>query len=828
MKREFLGPGNIAEGMLSDVDQTTLPKGFWGGLFNLRCRGRSLTVRDGSVKLNSAVPIANASYRGSWLGYIGTTERMVVAFRVGAATQVFEYNLTANTWAEVTDATSRFATDANVSFVPIKTRTGLYLTSVSGLIIQNGVDTPRVWYPGAVVYRAPRQDNLNGSIPATRKAYPAFSVDLASGVWTRARSAALQFQVTRPSTSLVFEVFPASTINQTAEARGTTFKKEVNAAGTSCVLGSQFCLLIYDVGAESVMDYVNDLSVYDVTNAIYVSLWNNDGTNDRGSYSIHSFGAQTGYTNCRLFIFETGGRQGTPIDGIRFNTNANAPAAVVTSRVAFIGTGGEIPQSTSFASSFRNDTTMVESIATPARNVVPSYLFGFVGGSKDVPQVAWPVSANLSTSYYLLTGFGSFTGSAIFYATAPGGTDYGMVAINGGSVVAGEYRRFFTSIEPDYTTLPYDENYIAIPTGLPMVAVGGRVKIGSGQDDYTSGYLDPMAWRKSVIVDASGTVDETSPCFNSYPGEAVAGYAVIQGTQFNSFATVIFTSKATYRENSGTASAISAGVAILGHRGTKSLYSIAQNDGQVFFLDSEYEIRGTSGGTLSSALSINTIGNRFRNQTLASGGISLPASAAAYDLFLMAYRGVNPVTLAADSLNNEAVVYDARTGNWQVDRFPFDCAGLLTREGDGIRWLLAVTNLGDVWRLYVPGQTTENAANLSVYMQSPQICEGWNPVVIKQIGIVTNASGTVTWNTKRFNFPDVTEGRPDGIISLSGTTGGQGWRSDQSTSASAGIPGLSGWSVYFALWGNIPGGAVIRGVRADVEVRGTPGDPQPA
>jgi len=827
MKREFLGPGNICQGMLSDVDQTTLPKGFWGGLFNLRCRGRSLTVRDGSTKLNSAVPIAAASYRGCWLGYIGTTERMVVAFRVGAATQVFEYNLTANTWAEVTDATSRFATDGNVSFAPIKTRTGLYLTSVSGLLIQNGTDTPRVWYPGAVVYRAPGQVNLNGSYPAARKAYPAFSVDLASGVWTRARSNALQFEVTRPSTSLVFEVFPAVTINQTAEARGTTFKKEVNTAGTSCVLGSQFCLLVYDVGAESVMDYINDVSVYDVTNGIYVSVWNNDGTNDRGSYSTHSFGAQTGYTNCRLFIFETGGRQGTSIDGIRFNTNGNVPAGTVTSRVAFIGTGGEIPQSTSFASSFRDDTTMVESIATPARNVVPSYLFGFVGGSKDVPQVAWPVSANLLTSYYLITGFGSFTGSAIFYATAPGGTDYGMAAINGGSVVAGEYRRFFTSIEPDFTTLPYDESYLAIPTGLPMVAVGGRVKIGSGQDDYTSAYLDPMAWRKSVVVDASGTVDETSPCFNSYPGEAVSGYAVIQGTQFNSFATVIFTSKATYRENSGTASAISAGVAILGHRGTKHLYSIAQDDGQVVFLDSEYEIRGTNGGTLSNAMSINTIGNRVRNQTLSSGGISLPASFAAFDLFGMVYRGVNPVTGTPDTLNNEAVIYDRRTGNWQVDRFPFDCAGLMTREGGGIRYLLAVTNLGDVWRLYVPGQTTENGSALPVYIQSWQICEGWEPVVVKQIGIVTDASGTVTWNTKRYNFPAVADGNPDGTISLTGTTSGQAWRSDQSTGTGAGIPGLKGWSVYFALWGDIPGGAVIRGIRADIESRGVPGQAQP-
>jgi hypothetical protein len=845
MKREFLGPGNIAEGMLSDVDQTTLPKGFWGGLFNLRCRGRSLTVRDGSVKMWDTIPVANASCRGAYYMKFhvpGTTtyaEWLIAAFRVGAATRIY-YSDGTSAWSELTDATTRFATDGNVTFAPLKTRAGLYVDSAEGVVMQNGVNRPLVWYPYlGTANRINVEANVNTGYS---QAYPQQSLALTGNVasWT--------LTAVTPGCTLTRAVdggylvyaYPAAApgLNPEYAASTTTFTEKLGTATGTFLLTQQFAFLAFNNLSETIMKHCVKVRVRKAAGGTE-DIWSSTGVPYSGNMTtidVPIDATITGYNNCTMYVFDTSDFIGLSIKGFDIVTDGKAATAALEMHVAWVGTGGSMNSPLRFAGSLRNKATFAESPAQAFENRKSVALNAIGGatiatGTNPAVLAYWPINASLATSY-VVTFVGSTinttTHDVIAYSTAPGGPDFGQIAVNGGTYSSPNYRWFFNDSVADFLTAPYDDQAIGMPIGLPMVSFDGRLQIGVGSELYTSAQDDPHYWRKSVIVDATGTVDELSPCYRTIGGEQIGVLQKINGSLYDSNATLILTDQNPYRQNGGGASSISKGLTVLGHRGAKHVNAVAQNDGQIWFLDSEYEIRATSGGTISTAVSLNTIGNRIRNQTMASGSISLPTAFAAFDLFALCYRGVNPVTLAADSLNYEAAIFDTRTGNWQIDRFPFDIAAVVCMEGNGKRKVVAITDAGKIWQLYVQNQTTEDGANLPVYMQSPQICEGWNPVVIKQIGIVTNASGTVTWNTKRFNFPDVAEGRPDGIISLSGTTSGQGWRSDQSTSASAGIPGLSGWSVYFALWGNIPGGAVIRGVRADVEVRGTPGDPQPA
>jgi hypothetical protein len=136
--------------MRSGVTPASLPKGFFAQLTNLRFDEMQLKVRDGALRLTSAVPVGSASLRGAYSCNLQGSPCIVAAYRVGSFTQVWRLDATAFTWSEIThdgttnarNGNTRFATDGQITYAVILDQAGKEI-----LLIQNGADFPRVYDP---------------------------------------------------------------------------------------------------------------------------------------------------------------------------------------------------------------------------------------------------------------------------------------------------------------------------------------------------------------------------------------------------------------------------------------------------------------------------------------------------------------------------------------------------------------------------------------------------------------------------------------------------------------------------------------------------------
>jgi len=821
--------------MRSDMSARSLPPGIWKILSNFRCSTGGLKVRWGCNQINDTPPASGGLFRGCWGGvldqYLGGTETIVIALRVGAGTRLYYSTNTGSTWAELTTVATRFATDGLISFAPIKTREGLG-SSQEGLLAQNGTDRPFVWFP---YYSAAKVPALTNPGTGNFKAYPAQALSLtgAVGTWTTSVSAVIaNFTITRAATGQAITLkYPlgGTTTAENYTAYTTTFTEKLGVAAASFALTKQFAFAVMEHTTDKLMLRIKEIKLRK-GGGTYDTIWKNDGSVN-GSNLVETpltFDGTT-YKSASLYTVDCPTFDGTVYTGFQFVVDglATPSAANIGLDVVWAGTGGDLAQPIQWAVSLQDQDTKAETNAIVLEKRDGVSYFDVAGASISsfggtLPLMRWPNnSLNVATSYVL-----TYTNSAlvttdtdpIAYGTPPGGSAFGQFSIAGGTFTTPNYVWYFTSGDADFATEPYDSETFGMPVGSCISSIDGRLYVGRGSEIWISAEDDPYRYRKSVIVDDQGIVDEKSPCFRALAGESVMAFCKQEGTIYESNAVGIFTKGNAYRQNGGGASSISQGLTIVGHRGTQHPYTVAPIDGQVFFLDSENEVRVSNGSSISKSLSRTRIGDRIRTRPMFSGTISVPCSAAAFDLFAMAYPGVNPETGASDTLNQEMAILDSQTGEWVIDRFTFDIAGMVISESSGKRRLIAISNTGSVWDMYVEGEDTDGGP-IRAYAESGLLCEGWQTMNVYRIGVVaedTNYGANPAITTGRLPWKD---SEVTGTIDMST---GDGWRVD--VDSNGGIPGAKGQAVGCRLFGNMSGGGTIHGVIAEVEVTATDSD----
>ena len=152
----------VPRGEMPAMDPAAVPVGSFLNLKGFRTRHGSLQVRNAHTYL-TPVPIAGASFRGCATVWMQNVETLFAAFRVGSATQIWQYNVATNAWTgEITVASgpygnTRFSTDAWVSFAAVNVRYALLPANNSGtglpgdvLVISNGKDSARLYDPQSV------------------------------------------------------------------------------------------------------------------------------------------------------------------------------------------------------------------------------------------------------------------------------------------------------------------------------------------------------------------------------------------------------------------------------------------------------------------------------------------------------------------------------------------------------------------------------------------------------------------------------------------------------------------------------------------------------
>lgn len=804
-----------ARGMQCDPDPSTLGPGIWRLLQNVRCRKNTVFVRNGSAKICDSEP-SNASLRGYWTGYLNGAIRLVAAFRSGGATKLYAYDLSGNTWSEITSSTSRFATDGQVQFAPAKTRSGESVTGIDILVAQNGTDSPVIWKVAANTCAALVDPKTFSS--GRQQPYFQNSVQMSLSTWDipANTSASGKFNLTDSGDYLTMTVDTTCTSSQYTGFIANTFAKEINQSVASMTLNGQLAILVMNATSTAAYDRITRVEVYNGSS--WKTIWDPTSAGT-GTYIVRTLPGVTGYANVRLFCYPANDLEGTTVTGVKFTCDNGPAAGSETSIIAYVGTTGNCLSSTRFASSIRNKASQAEGVATVA-TVRDAPTFYNMQGSALAAKVRLPIDGSVLCSYYtaFMTpyGFATADSNVLLYASV-GGTDFGLVSSDGGTSVNvnTRYDTYVTTCQPDYLYTAYDDQCRLMPTGPAIASNSGRLFIGSGADLWASALDDPMKWRGAVIVDAQGNVDETSSVYRAFQGEKITALNVLSGTIFGVSSVLVWTLGNTYRITGSKASELSSYVSVVGHRGTRHPYSISIMDGAVWFLDSENHVRYTNGGNDSDAPSRNRVNSRIDAGTLNPSGIDRVSGIASFDYYALFYPGTDTVSGAADTTAKEALVFDQVTGEWVLDRFPFDVAGVVTIDDGTNRRILGITEAGKVWELYKSGQTTENGNNLPFRLEAKELAtQDFKTKFFGRMALLADKVTGTTWNTTR-SFPN--EGTTsDGTINV-GVTTAMAWRYDQTSTG--GFPGGTSVSCLPTLYGSAPAGTRIRQIGIDVQDR---------
>ena len=813
----LLDQSQPARGMQCDPDPSTLGPGIWRILQNVRCRKNTVFVRNGSSKICDSVPVGNASLRGYWSGYLNGAIRLIAAFRVSSATRLYSYDLNANTWSEITSSTSRFATDGQVQFAAAKTRSGESVTGLDILIAQNGTDSPVIWKVAANTCSPLVDPKAFSSV--RQQPYFQNSVQMSVSSWNipANTSASDKFNLTDSGDYLTMTVDTTCTPSQYTGFIANTFAKEINQSVAAMTLNGQLAILVMNASSTAAYDRITKVEVYDSAATTWKTIWD-PTTAGNGTYVVRTLPGVTGYTNVRLFCYPANDLEGISITGVKFSCDNGPAAGSETSIIAYVGTTGNCLSSTRFASSIRNKASQAEGTAT-VTTLRDAPTFYNCQGSVLAAKVRIPIDGSVLCSYYtaFMTpyGFATADSNVLLYASV-GGTDFGLVSTDGGTFVnLNRYDTYVTTCEPDYLYTAYDDQCRLMPTGPAITSANSRVFIGTGGDLWASALDDPMKWRGAVIVDAQGNVDETSSVYRAFQGEKITALNPLSGTIFGVSSILVWTLGNTYRITGSRASEIGSYVSVVGHRGTRHPYSISIMDGAVWFLDSENFVRYTNGGNDSDAPSRNRVNTRIEAGTLNPSGVDRVTGLASFDYYALFYPGTDTESGAADTTPKEGLIYDQVTGEWVLDRFPFDIAGAVTVDDGTTRRILGITEVGKVWELYKPGQLTENGSAVPFRMEAKELAtQNFKTKFFGRMALLADAVEDTTWNTRR-SFPN--EGTTsDGTINMSVSTA-MAWRYDQTSTG--GFPGGTSVSCFPILYGSAPAGTRIRQLGIDVQDR---------
>lgn len=518
-----------------------------------------------------------------------------------------------------------------------------------------------------------------------------------------------------------------------------------------------------------------------------------------------------------MAAFLTGEHEGrTGWAGIRFTSAGVVPPdESQVFHILFLGTSGQLDGRAAFAVSYFNDSSKAEGVAEACTRTSGSTLGSF-GGSTRSQAYKWEPSG-FRTSYRItFPGSQQLTGNpryALIYRSDPFLADDDSVLFSDYFLSGPEAHKslpefpgsnvvtdWITKNENDVTRRAKEVGTLGVPTGHLMTGVNDRLYVAgtaSPSELWISADKDPFSFRKVPAVDDDGNQNPLSATFRTFAGEKVTAMLRMQGDLLGVDTLLLWTDRGLYRLG-GFDSRTLGQAARLSEKGTRNAATVAPYDGTVWYLDTEGQARRTNGGLAATAPSEQRVDDMLRTADLSQAG-----AAAGFGAFRLTFRPAGEETL------NHCLVWQERTQEWVLDRFPFEIAGLVMHEEDGKRLLFACEPDGKLWELERPGQTTENGATIPIRMDGPELSDGlWQPLAFGSIGLVSDRWVDTTLQTGRFiPFDDSTT---EGTLNLSteSLNSRSAWRWD---TAENGVPGTGiCFSCVPFLQGSLPGGKRIR------------------
>lgn len=541
-----------------------------------------------------------------------------------------------------------------------------------------------------------------------------------------------------------------------------------------------------------------------------------DPTTDDADLTVQELGVSPlgGSPGVMLSILANQYEGRTGWNGIRFVSPAQTPPAF-RSYIIFVGTSGQIDGRARWAGSYYSSTTRQEGIATEANNAAGVTLQA-VGGATFAQGFRWtPDVGTYRTAWQLaIADKSGITGSpnyALFYRSDPylasdDSTQFApywlsyWVALSAPGL--GFTNQWVTDPLLYQTRYAKEAGHLTLPTGSLMAFVNDRLFLAGTSTPsafWVSGWQDPFAFRLVPLVDDDGNQDQTSPTYRTYGGETVTALLRMQGDFYGVDTLYLWTNRGVYRMG-GYDSRTLLQSATLSEKGTNRRQTVCAYDGTVWYLDTEGQVRSINGGLASDPRSMAKV-----DALLSAGTITSACAIVGYDAFRIFFQESG----TASQLS--CLVWQQQTGEWVIDKFPFTVAGAVVHETSPRRIMYAFESDGKLWELEVPGQTTEDGAQIVVSLVSRELSlKMWEPASFGRAGVILSSVTNATLGTSRYC--------PNDASTTTGTysfTGSAAWNYD--VTASSGVPGTPVNPSCLITWsGGIPGGVFVRSLNIAV------------
>jgi uncharacterized protein (UPF0333 family) len=799
-------PGEVPVlGENSAVDPASLQNGEWQRLENVRSLRRKLTLRWGQDEL-SAVPTANASYRGHWVGFVGGSEKLYAAFRVSGATRIYEYDLLSPGWTERgSSATERFATDGDVSFAACRCRGfsgDVTFAAKNFVLATNGADDPLLIDTSTSPYVF-KASSFEMSDPAPQHrpvpygwvhvydhsnlSYTSLEEDGATSQsqFTMANSA-----VSTSNNHIVLSLNTSTGVDFTTYVDWGMNSTQLSGSSMDFSDSRQLQLVIDGSPLNSFLNYC-DIELYN--GSAWVKVHQCEGFN-RGDVAVVTVSGNIYVAG--IYLNKTTSAALTTVSRMRL-TAKKIPNANLTENITNIMASGFVPGESEYALSMMYSASRVESNGVVCKALSPGPLSNFGAGSSRTQ--ALPNDENLFYIAYLDVLRPSSTVDAnryMVYRKEPGETDYFYCS----ALVLSSYDA--TVLKSADNCAPQDRD---LARTAPSAANRGPVKAkhaliannrlylsapsGAKSEVWVSSDNDHLRFSAILETDSDGAPLDTSPVYLDFPGEEVQCSlmlpGIVAGASNVSGPVLMFTSRATYLHYGNTALDIARSTKISAY-GTLYPRSVAEQKGSVYYLDTEKVIRRISGGSEAEPLSLWRIDDQ-----LEAGDFTRPASIVWKDAYRLSYRD------SGQSSNRKVNVFEERLNGWFRDSYPNgqDHAGYAYSASLGK--LLAITDAGKVYEVEKSGQTTDEGTAITATLKTRRLhTDLWGNAFWGRVGMVAEDSASSEWATTRTDpYNASNPGTASGEINTDVTTA-WAWRWDQkdespATGAATGIASLA-------------------------------------
>lgn len=819
--------------MLSAVDPALLGPGQFSLLDNLSIAKGKVTARNGCARL-AAAPIANASFRGAWFGYLGGQYTMLVAFRVSSATYVYRLS-SSHVYTELTGASTRFATDGYIDFAPFTERgliaTGTqYLYPQDGVLMGNGTDECGIAYYNSQTlnYGFARVANATPSdnAPASSQANP-------GGYWiikdkdnTAYTNSGANFTMADSGSSdteneIVVTLSASASIGDTSIVNFSTNGVYDGVSGSlKLTEAKQLHILIEDTISDPIFNYV-DLEVYNSSNTTYYQLHNASSPNfivtqaDTGVYMV-SFNLDLANADIANWV---------SLQRVRLTVD-RVPSATRTANIIGIFTGGNVDGTSEYIVSYLLESTRVESSGIAATQKSPP-IVSEVGGS-DARRITLVAPFGTYWKHYIyFVNPTSVSGAdlAVFYRRDPDSdlADYFVSSVYSLTIIGAgvNTKRDNTRSDLlDYGRKAPSAFTIKPPKAKRFAAGANRLFAGGSSSEPTKVYISdegfPMRFTSIPRdSDGDGYIDPDSGTSVSFPGETIQRIQSMPGSVVGVSPMAVFTNKNVWRVEGIDALSLSRAT-IMNPNGTLYPWTVAKHKDSFYYIDSEKQPVKLDGGSPAVPLGIWKIEDQLQ-----SGDPTNSYGVVFAEAYKVAYRA------SGASVNQKVLNYEERLDGWHRHTYinP-DWAGYVLEETSSGRKLLGITTTGEVFEIEQASKTADDQKtgsstdDISITMTTGEIHpEMWTGAKFGKVALLCEkASGRTLTITRADPSNSSNESSaPVGVIDCSTNVNDRAWRYDQTNDSDKRECGMKAQSCLVTISGAWTPGKLLKGAYMIIE-----------